>query len=137
MTGRTLDALLAALADTEERARVAANPPDVHATARARLLAAVAGLDADERGTMKTALAQPEAFILDRLNPLLGPAVARRALDLTRHGARERPIAWPDVTAIGAALDAHLRPLVGEDIAGLVRQQIALGALLWSELCAS
>lgn len=135
MTGRSMDALLAALAGHEERARLDARTPEVHADARARLLAAVATLDGAEVATMKTALAHPEAFILERLDPLLGPAVARRALDLTR--AVDRPIAWPDVTAIGASLFAHLRPLVGEDIAGLVRQQLALGTLLWSELCES
>jgi len=130
-----MDALLAALADTEERARRDAHTSASRADARARLLAAVASLDGAELGTMKTALARPEAFILDRLNPLLGPAVARRALDLTH--ADGRPIVWPDVTDIGAALFAHLRPLVGEDIADLVRQQLALGSLLWSELCES
>ncbi|PCC75538.1 hypothetical protein SAMN02745121_00078 [Nannocystis exedens] len=137
MTDRSLDALLAALADSEERARVAARRPDQHAAARARLLAAVSVLPDGDRAAMKSALARPEAFILDRLNPLLGPAVARRALDLTRTGARDLPLVWPDVEAIGASLFTQLRPLVGEDIAGLVRQQLALGVLLWEELCAT
>ncbi|WAS99018.1 hypothetical protein [Nannocystis punicea] len=137
MTDRSADALLAALADAEERARVDARTPDGHAAQRARLLAAVSALADDDRLAMKSALAQPEAFILDRLNPLLGPAVARRALDLTRAGARDLPTAWPDVEAIGTSLFTHLRPLVGEDIAGLVRQQLALGVLLWRELCAT
>ncbi|MDC0720106.1 hypothetical protein [Nannocystis bainbridge] len=135
MTDRKLDALLAAVADVEERARVDARSPEQHAGARARLLAVVSTLADADRRAMQSALAQPEAFILERLNPLLGPAVARRALDLS--GARERPIAWPDVEAVGASLFTHLRPLVGEDIAGHVRQQLALGLVLWRELCAT
>ncbi|MCY0985555.1 hypothetical protein OV203_00330 [Nannocystis sp. ILAH1] len=137
MTDRSLDALLAALAVDEEHARAAARTPEQHAEARARLLAAVSTLGADDRRSMQAALARPEAFILARLNPLLGPAVARRALDLTRTDAPDLPIAWPEVEAIGASLFTHLRPLVGEDIAGLVRLQLALGVSLWRELCAT
>lgn len=123
--------LLALVSSTEDEIRAITRTPADHDRSRSKLVSSVETLDRPGGPGPTGRNRRLDELVLDQLTELLGPATARRALEMVAAAVGRPPdaLGWDVLDSVTAALRPRLVELLGSELAGSAVERLYLSAL--------